>query len=312
MKPRTVFLGTPALVVPILEAVARASDLVAVVTQPDRPVGRSRKTRPPAVKVAAEALGVPVDQPRKVRDGRLAARIAGLAVDLAVVAAYGRILPPDVLAAPTRGCLNVHFSLLPRWRGAAPIQRAILAGDEVTGISIMQMDEGLDTGPVLDQARLAIDPRETAGELGARLSELGARRIAALLQGFPDLPAAVPQDEARATYAPRIEAGEGRLDFAEPADRLVRRVRAMTPWPGAHAEVGGLRLKLYDAEVVACPTAGPPGTVVGLAGGRWMVRAGEGTCVGFGRVQPAGRKVLPAAAFWAGYRRKLEEAGASA
>ncbi|RMG99056.1 MAG: methionyl-tRNA formyltransferase [Deltaproteobacteria bacterium] len=307
MTARTVFMGSPALVVPILESVARESDLVAVVTQPDRPAGRGRRPTPPAVKRAAEALGFEVVQPHDVRDGTFESWLRDLAVDLAVVAAYGRILPQGVLDAPAGGCLNVHFSLLPRWRGAAPIQRAILAGDATTGVSIMRMDAGLDTGPVLDRAEVEIGEHETAGELGARLAALGAERIGEILRRHPDLPAPVPQDDGAATYAPRIDAREGWLRFTEPAAAVVRRVRAMTPWPGAYAVADGKRFKLAGAAVLedAADRASAPGTIVGPMADRLAVVAGDGRIVGFSSVQPEGRKAISAAACWAGYGRRL-------
>ncbi|MCY1012175.1 methionyl-tRNA formyltransferase [Nannocystis pusilla] len=206
---RAVFMGSPDFAVPSLEAVARTCELVLAVTQPDKPAGRGRKLMPPAVKEAALRLGVPVSQPVKVRDGTLAAQLQALTPDVIVVTAYGRILPRAILEVPRHGCINVHASLLPRWRGAAPIQRAVLAGDRETGVAIMQMEEGLDTGPVFRAARTPIDPEETSGELFLRLATLGGDLLAAFLGEFPDVPPPTPQDPSLATLAPILRKEEG-------------------------------------------------------------------------------------------------------
>src|SRR5690606_31487710 len=191
---RAVFMGSPEFAVPSLEAVARTCDLLLAVTQPDKPAGRGRKLMPPAVKEAAIRLGVPVSQPVKVRDGTLAAALRELAPDVIVVTAYGRILPRAILEVPRHGCINVHASLLPRWRGAAPIQRAVLAGDAETGVAIMQMEEGLDTGPVFRAASTPIGAEETSGELFARLADLGGMLLEEFLREFPQVPPPTPQD----------------------------------------------------------------------------------------------------------------------
>jgi methionyl-tRNA formyltransferase len=247
---RIAFLGTPAFAVPPLDALERAGHAVlAVVAQPDRPAGRGQEIREPATKAWAHARGVPVLQPEKVRDGRLAADLARLAPDLLVVVAYGRILGPDLLRLAPHGAVNVHASLLPRHRGAAPIQWSIAAGDRETGVTIMQMDEGLDTGDVLLQRAIPILPAEDGEALARRLSALGGEALVealALLEAGRIVP--VPQDGARATLAPVLEKAHGQLDFALPAARLADRVRAFRPWPGAFTLLGGRALKVHRAE----------------------------------------------------------------
>ncbi|ROR34252.1 methionyl-tRNA formyltransferase [Inmirania thermothiophila] len=274
---RVIFAGTPAFAVPSLEALLGAGHaVVAVYTQPDRPAGRGRRPRPSPVKEAALAAGLAVRQPRTLRDAAEQAALAALGADLMVVVAYGLLLPPPVLAAPRLGCVNVHASLLPRWRGAAPIQRAILAGDGETGVCLMQMDEGLDTGPVLARAATPIGPEETAGELHDRLAGMGARL---LVEALPALArgelAPVPQDEAQATYAEKLAKEEAVLDFARPAEELARRVRAFNPWPVAEARLDdGTRLRVWRARALP-GGGGEPGRV--LAAGR------EGVDVATGR-----------------------------
>ena len=204
MTLRAAFMGSPEFAVASLQAVAGACDLRVVVSQPDRPAGRGRKLVAPAVKEAAMALGVPVLQPLKVRDGVLAAQLREHDLDVIVVTAYGRILPKEILEIPRLGCINVHASLLPRWRGAAPIQRAVLAGDPETGVAIMQMEEGLDTGPVHRWLSTPIGPQETSGELFTRLAPLGGELLAAFLRDLPAVPPPTPQDEARMTLAPML------------------------------------------------------------------------------------------------------------
>ena len=276
---RAVFMGSPEFAVPSLRAVARRCDLRAVVSQPDRPAGRGRKLRAPAVKLAAETLGVPVLQPAKVRKGRLRALIAPHDPQLIVVTAYGRILPADVLELPPHGCVNVHASLLPRWRGAAPIQRAVLAGDEQTGVSIMQMDRGCDTGPVYRMSATDIGAEETAGQLFVRLAELGAQVLDAFLADFPEVPP--PRDqtelEGEQSHAPKLEKHEGEVDWSRPAKRVVDHVRGMDPWPAAFTTRAGVKLKLFGAgrAAVAGPQV-PPGRVIGVDGEGMLVSCGRG------------------------------------
>lgn len=246
---RIVFMGTPEFAVPTLQALLDTQDVVGVVTQPDRPAGRGRSLRPSPVKVLAQEAGVPLYQPRSLRQPESSEPIAAWQPDAIVVAAFGQILRPHLLELPPRGCLNVHASLLPRWRGASPIQHAILAGDEKTGVSLMRMDEGLDTGPVYVSEAIPIAPRETAASLHDRLAARGAdmvrRHLPAILSG--DLQA-TPQDDDRATYAPLIDKEDGRLDWSDDAKDLDRHVRAMTPWPGAFTVWQGQRLKILNAQ----------------------------------------------------------------
>ena len=292
------FLGTPDFAVAPLDAVHRAGhEVLCVVAQPDRPAGRGQALRAPATKVWAEAHGVPVLQPEKVRDGALAARLAALAPDLLVVVAYGRILGQDLLTLAPFGAVNVHASLLPRWRGAAPIQWALAAGDRETGVTLMHMDVGLDTGDVLLQRALAIADEDTSATLHDRLAALGAQ---ALVEGLPLLAAGrltpVQQDGARATHARIIEKEDGRLDFARPAAELAARVRAFTPWPGAFTLLGGRLLKVHAARADAADAGLAPGEAR-AAEGRLLVGCAGGTALALEEVQLEGKRRLRAAEF---------------
>lgn len=251
MNPlRLAFMGTPDFAVPSLAALHDAGhDIVVVYTQPPRRAGRGQKERPSPVQAWAEAHDLPVRTPASLRDESAQAAFAALDLDAAVVAAYGLILPKPVLAAPRFGCINVHASLLPRWRGAAPIQRAILAGDQESGISIMMMEEGLDTGPVLRMESIAIGADTTAGELHDALADLGGRMIAPALADYAGgtiLPC--PQVDADATYAKKIEKSEARIDWTEDAVAVRRRINAFAPWPGAWFELAGERVKALAAD----------------------------------------------------------------
>ena len=287
-------MGSPAFAVPTLRALHAAGHQVAAVySQPPRPAGRGRALTPCPVHEAAQALGLPVRTPARLRnDVAEHAAFAALDLDAAVVAAYGLILPPAMLAAPRRGCLNVHASLLPRWRGAAPIQAAVLAGDAETGITVMQMDAGLDTGAMLLRGRVPIGPRTTAADLHDALAALGADLI---LQALQDLPAPVPQPAEGATYAPKLTRDSGRLDWTRPAALLDRQVRAFTPWPGAWATLGAETLKVLRAE--PAEGAGPPGTVLD---GALLVACGEGA-LRLLRVQRPGRAPMEADALLRGF-----------
>jgi methionyl-tRNA formyltransferase len=261
-KLRLAFMGTPDFAVPSLQGLIRAGhDVAAVYCQPPRPAGRGHRPGPSPVQRVAQAHAIAVRTPARL--GAEAAALAGLALDVAVVAAYGLILPKAVLAAPRLGCLNIHASLLPRWRGAAPIQRAILAGDGETGITIMQMDEGLDTGPMLLQEVVPIGPRTTAQQLHDTLAELGARLVLAALDGVAQGSlVAKPQPQAGASYAKKLRREEGALDWRQPAAQLERAVRAFDPWPGAWLEQRGERIKVLAAELVVSPDSAAPGTVL--------------------------------------------------
>jgi methionyl-tRNA formyltransferase len=300
---RVVFLGTPEFAVPTVEALSRAGhELAAVVAQPDRPAGRGQALKVPATKAWAEARDVPVLQPEKVRDGALAAALEALRPDLLVVTAYGRILGPDLLALAPLGAVNVHASVLPRWRGAAPIQWAVASGDRETGVTIMQMDEGLDTGDTLLVRTLAIGPEETAEELAPRLAVLGGE---ALVEALPRLAAGalvpVAQDHARHTLAPILEKAHGLLDFQRPAAELAARVRGFTPWPGTFTTLDGAVLKIHRARALACD-AGEPGSARS-ADGALRVACGGGSALEVLEVQPEGRRRMAATDFLNGLGR---------
>ena len=296
---RLAFMGSPDFALPTLEAlIAAGHHLACVYTQPPRPAQRGHKERPSPVHAAAAARAIEVRTPKSLKDKAEIAAFQALKLDAAVVVAYGLILPKAVIAAPRFGCLNVHASLLPRWRGAAPIQRAILAGDAETGVSIMKIDEGLDTGPVLLAERVAIGPETTAAALHDRLAETGARLMVAGLAGLAQgALQATPQAEAGASHAPKLSRDEGRLDWRLPAAELERRVRAFDPWPGAWFEHSGQRIKVLAAKTVESAVDARPGTVIDEALG---VACGEGA-LRLLRVQRQDRAAQPAAAFLRGF-----------
>ena len=255
---RVIFMGTPDFSVPALRAIAARHDVVAVYSQPPRAAGRGQKPRPSPVALAAQDLGIPVHTPARLRDPQDQADFAALDADVAVVVAYGLILPQPVLDAPRLGCLNIHASILPRWRGAAPIHRAILAGDAETGVAIMQMEAGLDTGPVLALTRTPIAADDTTASLHDRLSTMGADLICDVLDRLP-LPA-VPQPQEGVTYAAKIDKTEARIDWTLPAEQVDRQIRGLSPFPGAWCMIGDERVKLLASTVV--PGQGDPGTVL--------------------------------------------------
>ncbi|WP_445394077.1 methionyl-tRNA formyltransferase [Stenotrophomonas maltophilia] len=265
---RIVFAGTPEFAVSSLRAAARHHEVVAVYTQPDRPSGRGRGLAPSPVKLEAVARGIPVYQPESLKDEAAQQQLRDLKPDLMVVVAYGLILPKAVLAIPTYGCWNVHASLLPRWRGAAPIQRAIQAGDETTGVCLMQMEAGLDTGPVLLHQALPIAATDTGGQLHDKLAELGAQVLSdglgLLRAGIK--PIARPQPEQGVTYAHKLDKAEAKLDWAQDAAVLARTVRAFNPWPVAEATLAGERVRIHGAVAQAMEHGQAPGSV--LAAGR--------------------------------------------
>ncbi|HEX2678274.1 MAG TPA: methionyl-tRNA formyltransferase, partial [Polyangiales bacterium] len=301
--PTAIFFGTPEFAVPCLAALCDIARVVLVVSQPDRPAGRGMKLAPPPVKLLAQERGIEVIQPTAVRKPELAERLKALHADVAVVVAYGRILPRPVLDAPRLGCVNVHASLLPKLRGAAPIQWSILRGDTRTGVCLMQMDEGMDTGPVLARRELAIEPDERASELAPRLSALGAELLRVELPRYlrGEL-RAVPQDHAQATLAPILTKEHGRADFRLAATELHDLVRGTHPWPGAFAFLGSQRVKLHRVHVlVAEGVHGEPGSIVRADRHGLEVACGRGVLV-IDELQPDGKRVMSAEQFIAGLR----------
>jgi methionyl-tRNA formyltransferase len=293
---RIVFFGTPVFAVPSLQAlVSGGFDIAGVVTQPDKPQGRSRSELvPPPVKLTAQSEGIPVLQPERPLGDVFSASLRRLEPDLGIVVAYGHILRPEILTVPPRGMVNVHASLLPRYRGAAPVQHAILRGETETGISIMQMEAGLDSGPVVHRVVTEIEPEETAGALAGRLANLGATAlIEALSLISGGLARAQPQDNGRATYAPKIDRDMARLVWQRDASTLVRQIRGFDPSPGAWTTLNGSVLKLFGAREVA--GTGEPGAVL-AAGDRLVVAAARGA-VAVHEVQPAGKTRLPVEAW---------------
>ena len=294
---RIIFAGTPPFAAAALNALADAGhDIALVLTQPDRPAGRGMKLTPSAVKQAALARGLPVSQPLSLKTPEAQAELRAVDADVMVVAAYGLILPQVVLDLPRFGCLNIHASLLPRWRGAAPIQRAILAGDTETGITIMQMDAGLDTGAMLAKTVVPIRDDDTAASLHDVLAASGASAIVAALANYAAL---VPeaQDDAQATYAAKLSKEEARLDWGQPADVLARAVRAYNPAPGAWTLLEGAPLKVWKVQI--CAGSGDPGKVLRAEGDHLVVACGAGA-LSLQEIQPAGSKRMSASAFLAG------------
>jgi methionyl-tRNA formyltransferase len=292
---RIVFMGSPAFAVPSLEKLAKNFFVAGVVTQPDRPAGRGGLLNAPEVKTAALRLGLPIIQPEKIRSPEAIAQIQAWSPELIVVAAFGQILRPVILDLPEHGCLNVHGSLLPRWRGAAPIQAAILAGDRETGITIMKMDPGVDTGPILSQRSLRISSDDTAGSLFEKMASIGADLLIETLPRYlsGDL-SPQPQTDEKATYASMLKKEDGLLDFNRPAIELERRVRAMRPWPGAFFAWKGAQLKVLRAHITSGSNPG--------AGRRFIMEGSPAVGTGDGilildEVQTAGKKSMPGKAF---------------
>jgi methionyl-tRNA formyltransferase len=298
-----VFMGSPDFSLPTLRALSKMFDVVGVVTQPDRASGRGRELKAPPVKPLALELGIPVLQPEKLHQPEAMEQLRLWNPDLIVVAAFGQILRKDVLDLPRYGCINVHASLLPRWRGAAPINAAILHGDELTGVTIMVMDVGLDTGPMLSKRSIRLTRDETAGSAFEKLSQLGADL---LIETLPDYLsgklAPIPQPEEGVTYAPMINKEEGRLDFTQAADAIERRVRAFNPWPGAFMDFDGTLLKIHRARVDAGSAEVGQRLVIQ---DQPAVGAGDGILI-LEEVQPAGKKPMSGKAFLSGARQWAE------
>lgn len=307
---RLVFAGTPGFAALHLNALLQAQyPVTAVLTQPDRPAGRGKQNRPSPVKQLALEAGLPVFQPTTLKSDADQAEVRALQPDLLVVVAYGLILPQAVLDIPRMGCLNVHASLLPRWRGAAPIQRAIEAGDRKSGVTIMQMEAGLDTGPMIARAPLSLRDDETGGELHDRLAEAGAELLVQVLAELPEnLADAVPQDNEQATYADKILKDECAIDWREPADKLARKIRAFNPSPVCFSYLGGQRIKLWQACTADVPAQTPPGAIVGVDASGILVGCGSGGLKVI-TAQLPGAKALPVAELLRGQGRNLFVAG---
>jgi methionyl-tRNA formyltransferase len=295
-------MGSPEFAAPVLQALARVYPVVGVVTQPDRPAGRGRELNAPAVKLAAQALGVEVMQPARLRNPEAMAQLRAWAPELIVVAAFGQILRPEALDLPRFGCINVHASLLPRWRGAAPINAAILHGDAETGVTIMRMDPGMDTGPMLSQRAIPIAPDDTTLSLGAKLSTLGADLLMQTLPAY--LSGAlqpIVQDEALVTFAPMLKKEDGALDCSQPAEALERQVRAFIPWPGTSLAWEGGTLKIARARAMVGAGDGMEPGARAIYDGLPALRAADGLLL-LEEVQPAGKKAMPGRSFLLGAR----------
>ena len=303
-----VYAGTPDFAVPALQALCQQQALQPqlVLTQPDRPAGRGQQLQTSPVKQFASSRQLPLLQPESLRDADTRQQLAALAPDLIIVAAYGLLLPPDILNLPQHGCWNIHASLLPRWRGAAPIQQAIAAGDSHTGISIMQMQRGLDTGPVYLQRQLAIAADDTSGSLHDRLARLGAecllQCISALQQG--ELPAPVAQDDTLATYAPRLRKSDARIDWHEPAEVIARKIRAYNPWPAAWTELLGRRTIIWQAQAMP-GNYGSAGSIIQACRDRLLIACGNGA-VAIHTLQPAGGRRMPVVDWLNAHGNKLK------
>ncbi|MFN0063951.1 MAG: methionyl-tRNA formyltransferase [Myxococcaceae bacterium] len=298
-------MGTPAFAVPSLEACLELGEVILALTQPDRPSGRGQKLLAPPVKLRALERGIPVRQPERLKGLGLGQELTALGVDVCVVTAYGRILPKDVLEAPRCGCVNVHASLLPRWRGAAPIQWAVAAGDAETGVTLMRLDEGLDTGSTFAQAKTPISPDDTSETLHVRLAELGGRLLEETLPEYlSGKRVPVPQPTVGITHAPKIEKAHGALDFSLPASTLERRIRAFAPWPGTWTFVGSQLLKVKHAKPVA--GSGKPGTLLASDAETLDVACGEGV-LRLTRVQPEGRREMSIGEFLRGKPLRVGE-----
>jgi methionyl-tRNA formyltransferase len=304
---RLVFMGTPAAAVPTLErCIADGHEIVAVWTQPDRPAGRGNKLAPPPVKVRAEQHGLPVHQPEKIRHAAAKELFASYGADVAVVVAYGRILPPEFLAAPRFGCVNVHFSLLPKYRGAAPVNWAIVRGESETGVTTMFMDAGLDTGDILLQSATPIGPAETAPELLARLSITGAELLSRTLQQLGAI-APQPQDHAQATLAPVMQREDGLVDWHLTAEEIACRARGFQPWPNAFTTFRGAKLVIWRAVPAPETNAAAPGTVILAKGEKLRIACGGGTVLQVEETQPEGKRRLPVKDFLNGARLQTGE-----
>jgi len=305
MSLHIVFMGSPDFALPVLQNLAKAYPVVGVITQPDRPAGRGRILTPPPVKELALSLNIPVIQPNRLKDRDAFAQLQAWQPDLIVVAAFGQILRQNVLDLPPLGCVNVHASLLPRWRGAAPVQAAIISGDAATGITVMKMDAGVDTGPILAQHAVPILTEDTGETLGLRLAEVGGELLMMTLPGY--LSGEIKpfsQENSLASYAAMLKKEDGELDFNLPAEILERRVRAFYPWPGTYMQWGTETLKILSAHVVNDRDAFPH--IQGVAEAKPAVGTSSGWLV-FDEVQPAGKRIMPGEVFLRGARGWLSQ-----
>jgi methionyl-tRNA formyltransferase len=302
LKLRVIFMGSPQFAVPPLEHLLESHQVVAVYTQPDRPAGRGRGLVSPPVKRTAQALGLAVVQPASLKEAGAVEQLRGFEPDFIVVAAFGQILPPSILALPKLGCINIHPSLLPRFRGASPVASAILAGDEFTGVSIMLMDEGLDSGPVLARAQIPISAQDTTGSLTAKLSRLGAGLLPEVLANWTrgEL-TPQPQDETKASYSGSISKDEGEIDWHLSAIDIWRRVRAFNPWPGCYTRWRGKSLKITEAVPLPPEGKAKAGQVVATSKAAFGIGTGDGV-LGVLKLQLEGKQALPAAEFLRGQR----------
>lgn len=306
-------MGTPRFAVPTLEAVIAAGhQLAAVYTQPDRPKGRGQQLAPSPVKQCALAHGIPVYQPERIRRPEIVAELAAMRADAMVVVGYGQIIPQSIIDLPPLGIVNVHASLLPKYRGAGPIQWAIANGETITGVTTMRIDAGLDTGDMLLKRETRIEPEETAIELGERLSRIGADLLVETLQGLasgsiqPE-----PQDSTQASYAPILKKEDGRIDWSQPAGQIHNRIRGFLPWPGAYTTFRGQILHIWRSRVSEVTVNAPPGAIIASAG-QMLVACGDGGAIECVELQLEGRKKLPASAFLNGQRLlNLETLGQS-
>lgn len=297
---KVLFYGTPEFAIPTLEALLDRHQVVAVVTQPDRPAGRGQRVMASPVKRRAEAAGLPVLQPARLRDAQWPDRLRVFGAEVTVVVAFGQILPKAVLDVPPRGSINVHASLLPRYRGAAPVAWALIRGETETGVTTFRMDEGMDTGPILLQEATPIEPNETAGELAARLARLGAALLLKTLERWDTL-TPTPQRHELATLAPRLKKEDGVLRWTDPARPLVNRIRGCNPWPGATAETPRGRTSIWRATALDEPFTAEPGEIVRAASGALAIATGAGLLLPR-EVQPENRRIMAWNAFLAGAR----------
>ncbi len=298
---RIIFMGTPDFAVGTLAALIRAGlEVVLAVTQPDKPKGRGKTMQSPPVKEAAQAHGIGVFQPRRIRDPECVETLRAFRADIIVVAAFGQILPKEILEMPPHGCVNVHASLLPKYRGAAPIQWAVINGDRVSGVTTMRMDEGLDTGDMILREEIALDPKETGGSLFDKLSRVGADLCVRTLTAIEDGSAVyTPQDHGAATKVGMIRKEFGRMDWNTPAGQLERLIRGLSPWPGTYTKWNDRILKIWDADAVEENTDCAPGCVVKVTGDAVYVQTGDGILV-LNEVQPEGKKRMSCGAFLRG------------